>query len=45
MSRVGPSSAKNIVRYRNQNGPFKSEDALKGCLVLAIKPLSKQPVF
>lgn len=29
VSGVGPSLAKNIVEYRNQNGPFKSRDALK----------------
>jgi protein Tex len=29
VSGVGPSLAKNIVEYRNQNGPFKSREALK----------------
>ena len=29
VSGVGPVLAKNIVEYRNQNGPFKSRDGLK----------------
>jgi protein Tex len=29
VSGLGPSLAKNIVEYRNQNGPFKSRDSLK----------------
>jgi len=43
VSGLGPNLSKNIVEYRNQNGPFKSRQELRKSPVWGPRPLNKRP--
>ncbi|ULT28843.1 helix-hairpin-helix domain-containing protein [Sphingobacterium sp. E70] len=44
VSGLGPSLAQQIIKYRNENGPFSSRRELKKSLVLVTKPMNKLQV-
>ena len=45
LPRIGPATAKNIIKYRTENGPFKTFDEIKNVKRIGPKTLEKLKPF